>query len=284
MESNAKKQIFYQIQIEINEKDKHNNPICYYELDRTDRAELIDSIIKPFLNGEEFWFNGYFISKTKINRLLVKTTEKTTKELAKYENDHMPRNIIMYVSPEAIVSYDKYTTDITKSVFEEAKKNVIPQKKSLKKNTINDFSKVFIVHGHDKLAKLEVARFIEKLGFEAIILSEQANEGKTIIEKIEEYSDVDFGIVSYTPCDVGSEKDTNDFKPRARQNVVFEHGYLIGKLGREKVHALKKDNVETPNDISGIVYTEMDSGKAWQIAIAKEMKKVGYDIDFNKIM
>lgn len=90
------------------------------------------------------------------------------------------------------------------------------------------------------MAKIEVARFIEKLGFEAIILSEQANEGKTIIEKIEEYSDVDFGIVLYTPCDVGSEKDTNDFKPRARQNVVFEHGYLIGKLGREKVHALKK--------------------------------------------
>lgn len=284
MESNAEKQVFYQIQIEINEKDNHKNSICYYELDRTDRAELIDSIIKPFLNGEEFCFNGYFISKEKINRLLVKTTEKTTKELAKYENDHMPRNIIMYVSPEAIVSYDKYTTDITKSVFEEARKNVIPQKKSLKKNTINDFSKVFIVHGHDELAKIEVARFIEKLGFEAIILSEQANEGKTIIEKIEEYSDVDFGIVLYTPCDVGSEKDTNDFKPRARQNVVFEHGYLIGKLGREKVHALKKDNVETPNDISGIVYTEMDSGKAWQIAIAKEMQKVGYDIDFNKIM
>ena len=64
MESNAKKQVFYQIQIEINEKDKHKNPICYYELDRTDRAELIDSIIKPFLNGEEFWFNGYFISNT----------------------------------------------------------------------------------------------------------------------------------------------------------------------------------------------------------------------------
>lgn len=284
MGSNTETQVFYQIQIEINEKDKNKNPICYYELDKTDRTEIINSIIKPFLNGEEFCFNGYFISKAKINRLLVKTTEKTTKELSKYENEHLSKNIIMYISPEAIVSYDKYTTDITKSVFEEAKKNIIPQKKSLKKNTINDFSKVFIVHGHDELAKIEVARFIEKLGFEAIILSEQANEGKTIIEKIEEYSDVDFGIVLYTPCDVGSEKDTNDFKPRARQNVVFEHGYLIGKLGREKVHALKKDNVETPNDISGIVYTEMDSGKAWQIAIAKEMKKVGYDIDFNKIM
>lgn len=284
MESNTSEQIYYQIQIEINEKDKNKNPICYYELDKTDKTEIIESIIKPFLNGEEFWFNGYFVSKSKINRLLVKTTEKTTKELSKYENDNMPANIIMFISPEKIVSYDRYTKDITKSIFEEAQKSERSQKVIAKSNVSSVFSKVFIVHGHDELAKIEVARFIEKLGFEAIILSEQANEGKTIIEKIEEYSDVDFGIVLYTPCDVGSEKDTNDFKPRARQNVVFEHGYLIGKLGREKVHALKKDNVETPNDISGIVYTEMDSGKAWQIAIAKEMKKVGYDIDFNKIM
>ena len=80
------------------------------------------------------------------------------------------------------------------------------------------------------------------------------------------------------------KKDSKDFKPRARQNVVFEHGYLIGKLGREKVCALKKDDVETPNDISGIVYTPMDNNQAWKISVAKEMKKVGYNIDFNKIL
>lgn len=284
MEPNTSEQIYYQIQIEINEKDKNKNPICYYELDKTDKTEIINSIIKPFLNGEEFLFNGYFVSKTKINRLLVKTTKATTRELSKYENNNIPANIIMFVSPEDIVSYDKYTKDITKSIFEEASHDVQPQRVITKRNSSNDFSKVFIVHGHDELAKIEVARFIEKLGFKAIILSEQANEGKTIIEKIEEYTDVDFGIVLYTPCDVGAEKNTKVFKPRARQNVVFEHGYLIGKLGRDKVHALKKDNVETPNDISGIVYTEMDSGKAWQLSIAKEMKKVGYNIDFNKIM
>ena len=96
--------------------------------------------------------------------------------------------------------------------------------------SIKPTNKVFIVHGHDDALKNEVARFIEKLGLEAIILHEQANKGKTIIEKIEYYSDVSFGIVLYTPCDIGGETKEN-LQPRARQNVVFEHGYLIGKIG-----------------------------------------------------
>ena len=147
-----------------------------------------------------------------------------------------------------------------------------------------DKSKVFIVHGHDDAAKEAVARFVEKIGFEAIILHEQASSGKTIIEKIEEYTNVGFGIVLYTPCDLVASKGEKDHpKPRARQNVVFEHGYLIGKIGRENVCALVKGDIETPTDISGVVYIKMDEGDGWKLAAAKEMKKSGYDVDLNKI-
>jgi len=97
-------------------------------------------------------------------------------------------------------------------------------------------------------------------------------------------SDVDFGIVLYTPCDEGREKGLPTLNSRARQNVVFEHGFLIGKLGRERVHALKKGLIETPNDISGIVYTPMDENGGWKLMIAQEMKRVGYQIDLNKCM
>lgn len=145
-----------------------------------------------------------------------------------------------------------------------------------------DKNKVFIVHGHDSEAKTEVARFVEKLGLEAIILHEQASSGNTIIEKIEEYSNVGFGIVIYTPCDVGnSVRNKEKLNSRERQNVVFEHGYLIGKIGRKNVCALVKGDIETPNDISGVVYINMDSNKAWQTHILKEMKKQGYQIDAN---
>ncbi|MDN5566007.1 MAG: nucleotide-binding protein [Psychrobacter sp.] len=149
---------------------------------------------------------------------------------------------------------------------------------------IADSSKVFIVHGHDNEAKTEVARFIERLGLEAIILHEQINSGATIIEKLEKYTDVGFAIVLYTPDDIGAVKTESDnSNPRARQNVVFEHGLLIGKIGRNNVVALVKDTVEIPNDISGVVYETMDSKGAWKYKIAREMKSSGYDVDMNKI-
>lgn len=156
--------------------------------------------------------------------------------------------------------------------------NMITQKNS------SDKSKVFIVHGHDDGAKNEVARFIEKLGLEAIIVHEQTSSGDTIIEKVIRYSDVGFGVVLYTGCDIGAVKSEPDnLKLRARQNVIFEHGFLIGKIGRKNVIALVKDNVEKPNDISGVVYETIDSKGAWKFQLAREMKASGYDIDMNKV-
>lgn len=147
-----------------------------------------------------------------------------------------------------------------------------------------DLTEVFIVHGYDGEAKERTARFVEKLGFRAIILHEQASRGRTIIEKIEKYTNVGFAIVLYTPDDLGNVKenaDKGELKARARQNVVFEHGYLIGKLGRENVVPLVAGAIELPNDISGMVYI---SDKDWQVDIAKEMKDAGYEIDFNKLL
>ncbi|WP_419833473.1 TIR domain-containing protein [Endozoicomonas atrinae] len=139
-------------------------------------------------------------------------------------------------------------------------------------------SQVFIVHGHDEIAKLEMADFIESLGLEPIILHMQASSGRTIIEKIEHYSNVGFGVVLYTPCDVGSKVGALNGNYRARQNVVFEHGYLIGKLSRSRVTAVVKGPVETPNDISGVVYISLDDQGNWKDELKKEMRSVGYAV------
>lgn len=142
-------------------------------------------------------------------------------------------------------------------------------------------SRVFIFHGHDELIKTKTARFVEKIGFEAVILHEQANKGMTIIEKIEENSDVGFAIVLYTADDKGNTSAAaanGELHSRARQNVIFEHGYLIGKLTRSHVVPLVSGNLELPSDIQGMVYVD-DAN--WQIEIAKEMKAAGYIIDFN---
>ncbi len=144
-------------------------------------------------------------------------------------------------------------------------------------------NKVFIVHGHDNELKTEVARFVERLGLEAVILHEQANAGNTIIEKIEKNSDVGFAIVLYTPCDEGKSKTSAQLRSRARQNVVFEHGFFIAKLGRSNVVALHKgEDLELPNDISGVVYVKYESG-AWKTQLADEMDASGYEIDYKLV-
>ena len=142
------------------------------------------------------------------------------------------------------------------------------------------FGKVFIVHGHDGELKQSVARIIEKQGIEAIILSEQANKGRTIIEKFEDYSDVGGAICLFTADDWGRAKNDATDNTRARQNVVLETGYFMGKLGRDHVVLLADKGIEMPSDLSGVVYT--DTGK-WEIDLLKELKEMGYAIDFNKL-
>ena len=141
--------------------------------------------------------------------------------------------------------------------------------------------KVFLVHGRDNEAKQEVARYVESLGIDVIILHEQASSGMTIIEKIEHYAnEADFAIVLYTACDHGRGIYESKVPPknRARQNVVFEHGYLMAKLGRKNVCALVKGEIETPNDISGVVYVGLDSVGAWKTEITTELKACGYKV------
>lgn len=168
-------------------------------------------------------------------------------------------------------------------LLKEAKQTNKTASQPIKRNAGN---KVFIVHGHDDVAKLDVAHTLANLQITPVILHEQASGGKTIIEKIEEYTDVDFAVVLYTPCDFGRSKEEpkSQEKPRARQNVVFEHGYLIGKLGRDHVCALVKEDTVTPGDISGVVYIKMDEAGAWKLGLGKEMKNAGLNIDLNNLI
>ena len=143
--------------------------------------------------------------------------------------------------------------------------------------------KVFVVHGHDEAAKEKMARFLSRLDFEPIILHEQASGNRTVIEKIEAHSDVGFAVVLLTPDDVGGAV-AGDTKPRARQNVILELGYFVGKLGRSRVAVFKQGDVEVPSDFGGVVYIQLDGAGAWQQALGKELKEAGFEVDWNVIM
>lgn len=146
-------------------------------------------------------------------------------------------------------------------------------------------NKVFIVHGHDHGRMQAVARFLEQLGLDAIVLHERASKGSTIIEKLESHSEVGYAVVLLTPDDIGAAaKDKETLRPRARQNVVLELGYFLAKLGRRKTCALVVENIEVPSDYSGVVYITIDKGGAWKFHLAKELRAAGFSIDVNKVL
>lgn len=145
-------------------------------------------------------------------------------------------------------------------------------------------NKVFIVHGHNEKVRKGVADMIGKLDLEPIVLHEKANQGLTLMEKFLKHSDVGFAIVLMTADDSGKANTEKGARPRARQNVVFEWGFFVGKLGRSRVCALYEQGIDLPSDLHGIVYIPLDAGGHWRFSVLKELKAAGYTVDANRLL
>ena len=159
-----------------------------------------------------------------------------------------------------------------------------PTSSEIRNNAQITKNEIFIVHGRDEGAKNMVARFFERLDLKPVILAEMPGEGRTIIEKFEQYAQVGYAIVLLTPDDAGSlQGDENDLKPRARQNVIFELGFFIGRLGRERVCALTKGDVEIPSDYAGIEYIPFNDSDGWKMGLIRELRSFGFEIDANRV-
>ena len=143
---------------------------------------------------------------------------------------------------------------------------------------------LFLVHGRDHGTRDTVAKFLSDLGIEAIVLEDQPNAGRTVIEKLEEFSNVGYAIVLCTPDDVGAlADDPGNLRPRPRQNVVQELGYFHGRLGRDRVGALIKGELEMPSDFDGVAYIRMDDVGGWKLKLIRELRAAGFDVDANLV-
>ena len=216
-----------------------------------------------------------------------------------YQEEHGPFEIYDYDTPLTFEIVD-FRRDATKKIkrlegireqlelFDEPLDSLLHDvgKNGIAVNPIRSLgNEIFIVYGQHEAAKHAVARFVERFNIEPIILDEQPNKGQTIIDKFEDHANVTgFAIVLLTPDDVGAPKGkTNELNPRARQTVILELGYFLGKLGRERVCVLYKAGVELPSDIHGILYVPMNSPHEWHLKLAQEMKQAGLPIDLNRL-
>ena len=170
-----------------------------------------------------------------------------------------------------------------KKEFEKEKLKIV--KKNKKTNNKVFDNRVFIVHGHNNEAKDSLSNFLRKIKLDPIILHEQISGGLTIIEKLEKYSEVEGAIALFTADDMGKSKKEEELKNRARQNVVFEAGMFLGKLGRNRLIILKEKGVSDISDLDGILYIDIDSNNSWHFQVAKELKAMGYkQIDLNDVL
>lgn len=213
-------------------------------------SSLKRDITIPYNQGNRFTFNERVVSPPEINSIKIVVTSKRQSAI-EFEQLQDVTSQFITVRPEVTAA--------------------LPQKD------------VFIVHGHDDAAKNELSSFLFRLGLKPIILHEQPNNGKAVIEKFEQYaSKVGYAFVLLTPDDIGG-KDRKSLGERARQNVILELGYFMAKLGRDKVCGLYKGNVELPSDVLGVLYLKYENSiQERAFDISQELASNGYKITFGK--
>lgn len=172
---------------------------------------------------------------------------------------------------------DSLIMDIQNDEYESPDINMT---KTKKESSDMDNKKIFIVHGRNEAIRDKVEAFVRRIGLEPVILCQEASRGQSILEKIISHSDVGFALVLYTGCDEGRLRGSKEvYKPRARQNVVFEHGYMIAHLSKDRVVALiEDDSVEIPGDYAGVVYISL-SDSDWETQVKRELHAAG--IEYN---
>jgi predicted nucleotide-binding protein len=139
---------------------------------------------------------------------------------------------------------------------------------------------IFIVHGSDTLRAESVARTVGKAtGRQTIILREQPNLGRTLMEKFEQHAaEASYAVIVLTADDQGCRASETETRLRGRQNVILEMGYFFALLGRDRVSVLIQAEVEKPSDMDGIVYIAFDDEGTWKNEIYRELQHSGFDV------
>jgi len=250
---------------------------------------LLKRFLTPYENNDIMIVNGKTIEPNDIDRIRINRTREGSAEIlpiVKWEREVNPKK-----TPG--ISNDWYIADKGEEVTDFFIQGPPGYKKTKSDKQITESvsqnDQIFIVHGHDEEMKQTVARTLEKLGLKPIILHEQPNQGRTIIKKFTDYANnVSFAVILLSPDDKGYRKDQSSeaSKFRARQNVILELGYFLGKLGRNNVAALFKNdpNFELPTDYEGVLYTPFDNSSRWQLDLIQELKSAGYNVDANKLV
>ena len=260
--------VFYHLRIRKNgEKDYK----FQYDLDE----QKINIISEKYNNNQDFTIGGLRVKKDNICEILILKTNFDVESWLHNEWDKIPPEFLIFPKKENLFnSIGNEIVDVTDDILMHVNITTNANMNNLGSN------KIFVVHGKNIEIRNKVTSFLKSANYEPIVAVDEKANGRTIIEQIEELTEVKKGIVIYTPDDVARPRKRYGGKPdqmfyRARQNVIFEHGYLCGKLGRRNVIMIicydKKKEFDIPSDVNSIVYIKYNDDGEWKDQVLKEI-------------
>jgi len=257
----------------------------------------IEKIVEELRNGIKWRsYEKMQIEYEKLRELFDCLKSHFPEEIAETAFEYVDRHLHFigrYIEEENVDMVKQNFDDIRKRDLPNIKSKIyaLPEtQKPIPKGNAYSSSVVFIVHGRDHKPMKELKAMLKKFGLKPMVLHEQPSGSRTIVEKLEKYANVvGYAFVILTPDDRGGAfrgkvpilggftLENSSF--RARQNVILEFGYFIGKLGRDRVCCLYKGDVELPSDMHGTVYMPFkDSINEVKDEIVKELKEANYEI------
>jgi predicted nucleotide-binding protein len=255
--------------------------------------ELKNRYVEPYLKGETILINGTTLDPYKLQRVKITSSDTTLDKVInqiKNEDELDPSPYKIFRDSVQWRAIDT-ATDVTDKFINKApgssKNKIIPTE--TKPLSIDDSNKVFVVHGHDTELKNDVEIFLRSINLEPIVLHRQIDEGLTVIEKFEKHSKVKYAIILLTPDDIGfpiieanKKEKERKIEYRARQNVIFEFGFFIGKLNRKNVCCIYKEGVTVPSDLNGFIYKEVKKTvEEHGMFLMRQLKSAGLTVKFD---
>jgi predicted nucleotide-binding protein len=275
----------YHIYIEYNEPDKSGFRF------NISHAELKGTFQESFVKGEHFWFVGRLLNPIKVSKIVIFWSHQTADQL------HLPNNESLIAAKDKKYLIDNILKGKVKGVYLCTEEFVVvAQKKSAQATQAQHVAsklsglprRIMVVSGTDEIMRQTITGALRKLGLAAVVMSEEPGQGKKIVERFADYNDVGFALVLLSP-DVyvypkGEEATKRERIPK--QNVTLMFGFLLGKLGKDKVLALYREspNFAFPLEFEGVKFTPIDERDSWKLALIRELTNCGYMIDAERLL
>ncbi|XHH07940.1 MAG: TIR domain-containing protein [Candidatus Bathyarchaeia archaeon] len=244
--------------------------------------ELNRTFAEPFNAGQPFWFMGRLLNPAKVNKAVVFWSYETADKLK------LPNGENLVVAKDKKCLIDCIEKSKVKGAYVCTEK-FLPQTNTMPNQFAGIVSRrVFVVSGGDGEMQQAVTKALTKLGLAPIVSCEDPGHCRKIVEQAVDYDDVNFAVVLLSPDDYAYAKAGESTKRRLRpqQETVFELGFLLGRMGKDKMLILfrEAENFEAPSVFSCLRATAFDDRGSWKLALLRELGRNGYVVDGDRIL